>query len=106
MRSLAFVSLFVVASSIGACSSASNGAAQGGGTQNQDADAGDIADAAIDPHILDAGPVTCDAPTTGTHCTDENPDAWVFGIARFNPAIVPDGVTPVLRIALRHNLVE
>lgn len=111
MRTLSLVSFFLLATAASfsgtACSSSSN-AAEGAGAHNQDSsDAGaGVADASIDPHIPNPGPVTCSAPTTASHCTDQNPDAWVFGIARFNPAIVPDGVKPVLRIALRHNFVE
>ncbi len=106
MRSLSLFSCFVASAVLlSACSSSSNGASPGD-SQNQDAADAGVADAAIDPHLIDAGPVTCSAPTQASHCTDENPDSWVFGIARFNPALVPDGVKPVLRIALRHNFVE
>jgi hypothetical protein len=107
MRSLSPFPLLVVASTLSlvACSS-SNSASSAPDTSQDSSDAGSTPDAAIDPHIVDAGPVTCSAPTTASHCTDQNPDSWVFGIARFNPALVPAGVTPVLRLALRHNFVE
>jgi hypothetical protein len=108
MRTLSFSTLLVVASlaSLTTVACSSSNAASNSGDGNQDSsDAGSVADAAIDPHITDPGPVTCEAPTTASHCTDQNPNSWVFGIARFNPALVPDGVKPVLRLALRHNFV-
>jgi len=108
MRTLTLATFLAVASTVSfstaACSSNSNAAS--GNASNQDASDAGAADAAIDPHITDTSPVSCSAPTNASHCTDQNPNSWVYGIARFNPALVPDGVKPVLRIALRHNFVE
>jgi hypothetical protein len=50
----------------------------------------------------DAGPPVCGAATITSSCGDS---ALVRGVAHFDPARVPDGGVPVLRLALRHSFV-
>jgi hypothetical protein len=104
MRNLT-VLLFVAGTSMACSSVATVTPPPPNGDDASTADASDeptAPDAAIDPHVPDAGPVSCSAPTAASGCSDGNPDSWVFGIARFNPQLVPSGAKPVLRLALRH----
>ena len=56
----------------------------------------------VDAGAPDAGPPVCGAATITSSCGDS---ALVRGVAHFNPARVPDGGVPVLRLALRHSFV-
>ncbi len=80
----------------GATSSLDAGAAEGSSAPDASA-----VDAGAAPP--DAGhPLVCPPPPAAPGCADAGDSSWVRGVARFDPARIPDGGSPAIRFALRH----